>query len=667
MPAPSDATTARLYDAGTYRADLDGLRGLAILMVVAYHFFPDHVRSGFVGVDIFFVISGYLISSHLFTQISEERFSLWDFYQRRVVRLLPALLLVLVSCLVYGWFNLLPAQFKELGKQVAAGAGFGANILFWRETGYFGGEAALKPLLHLWSLAIEEQFYLVWPLALIALFRRRRETILAALVIITLVSFGGNLLAMEWDRSAAFYWPMPRFWELSLGAWVAWWHKGLSERQGLTASSQLTHALPLIPARWQAFMTGLGLLLLALTFIRITPQRSFPGTWALLPTLATALFIAAGPQALVNRYGFANPLLRWTGKVSYAWYLWHWPLLAFAHQEWGEGLERKVLWVVLLSGLGLAILTTALVEYPLRFLPYWRAKRRSLSAALLVMLVLVGLAGWNIFERDGLSFRLPTVIRKMTEPPVDMFAGWGRGTCLLEHHQTPADYDPACIEPRRPLVFVWGDSHAAALMPGLKLARDALPTAQRFGLAQRTAATCPPFRQGGGGEWCQTMNDDAIAQIQLLRPDVVVLNAFWTFDFYDLTQLPDTVGMLKQLGVKHVVILGAPPGWHPALPQLVLKAWEAGPPTIAPPFRLSTGIIPNNFTREAEVAAEAQKAGATYLSMVNLLCNAKGCQTRETESSEHLISHDYGHLSHEAAVWVATALMPPITELLKEP
>jgi peptidoglycan/LPS O-acetylase OafA/YrhL len=650
--------------AGAYRAELDGLRGLAILIVVAYHFFPDWVRFGFIGVDIFFVLSGYLISSHLFTQLQEGRFSLLAFYQRRVVRLVPALLLVLVATLVYGWFNLLPAQFKELGKQVMGGAGFVANFLFWNEAGYFGGDAALKPLLHLWSLAIEEQFYLVWPLALMLLFRGRRGTVLATLALITLFSFGCNLWVMEGDKSAAFYWPFTRFWELSIGALVAWWHHRLVRRSLLEASaitpSPRPTAAPLIPVRWSTLLTACGLLLLAIAMVRITPQRPFPGTWALLPTLSTALFIAAGPKAFLNRIVLSNLLLRWPGKISYAWYLWHWPLLAFAHMERGEGLPLRVRWILLFTSCSLAVLTTYLVEHPLRFHTFWRARCRRLSAILLALLMVLGLAGWNIHARDGLSFRLPTVIRKMTEPPVDMFAGWGRGTCLLESHQTPQDYQAACIETKRPLLFVWGDSHAAALMPGLKAARDALPAPQSFGLGQRTSATCPPFGQGVGDAQCQAMNDEALAQIRSLRPEVVLMHAFWTFEFYDLQQIPATVQLLRLMGVQRVVLLGSPPGWQPPLPQQVLNAWEAGPAAFSPPFRLSKGVMPSTFTREAEVAKIAQVAGADYISLVDLMCNAQGCQTRETMNSEHLVSHDYGHLSLEAAIWVATSLMPQL-------
>lgn len=630
-----------------YRPDIDGLRGLAVMLVVAYHFFPSAVRSGFIGVDIFFVISGYLISSHLFTQLLAGQCSLLDFYQRRVVRLLPTLLLVLLACLAFGWLNLLPAQFKELGKHTAGGAGFIANFLLWKEAGYFGGDAALKPLLHLWSLAIEEQFYLVWPVFLLLIMRKPRTwnvLVPAMLFILIVASYASSAWAMHWDKSAAFYWPATRFWELMLGAGLAYVQRRWPPL-ATTRSAWCNHAL-----------TSLGLLLLLVAVVRINPQRNFPGTWVLLPTVGTALLIAAGPRAWVNRLLLAPAPLRWPGLISYAWYLWHWPLIAFAHLELGEGLPKTWILGLLLASLLLATATTWFVERPLRFHAFWRKHRAKLSVTLVSMLLLVGYAGYNIYDRDGLAFRLPTMIRKMTEPPVDMFAGWGRGSCLLESHQAPDAYAPECIEARRPLVFVWGDSHAAALMPGLKVARDALPANQAFGLAQRTGATCPPFTFVPDPH-CNAMNHNAMAQIRSLRPEVVLLHAFWTFDFYDLSQLTPTIAFLQQAGVGRIVVLGAPPGWQPPLPLQVLKAWEAGPPSRTAPFRLKDGVMPATFEREIQTLKLANAAGAETISMVDLLCTPEGCQTRETPSSDHLISHDYGHLSYEAAVWMAQAII----------
>jgi peptidoglycan/LPS O-acetylase OafA/YrhL len=203
-----------------YRADIDGLRAIAVLGVVAFHAFPELLPGGFIGVDIFFVISGFLISTIIFENIEAKSFSFVDFYCRRIRRIFPALLLVIAASFAFAWFVLLPAEFKQLGKHILGGAGFFSNLLLWSESGYFDKSAEAKPLLHLWSLGIEEQFYIVWPLLLWAGWKLRINW-LALIFSITVLSFFLNLHMVYADAVATFYSPLTRFWELSVGAVLA--------------------------------------------------------------------------------------------------------------------------------------------------------------------------------------------------------------------------------------------------------------------------------------------------------------------------------------------------------------------------------------------------------------------------------------------------------------
>jgi peptidoglycan/LPS O-acetylase OafA/YrhL len=203
-----------------YRPDIDGLRAIAVLCVVGFHAFPNSVKGGFIGVDIFFVISGYLITSIIASDLQNETFSFSNFYRRRINRIFPALTLVLIASLLIGYFVLLPSELKNLGKQVAGGATFISNFLFWQESGYFDQAAETKPLLHLWSLAIEEQFYIIWPIAL-WLLRNHAGRWLILVTTICLASFCLNLWLINSDPSATFYSPLTRFWELALGAMLA--------------------------------------------------------------------------------------------------------------------------------------------------------------------------------------------------------------------------------------------------------------------------------------------------------------------------------------------------------------------------------------------------------------------------------------------------------------
>ncbi|MEI7824499.1 MAG: acyltransferase [Chlorobiaceae bacterium] len=204
-----------------YRPDIDGLRAVAVLAVVGFHAFPSWLMGGFVGVDVFFVISGYLISTIIFNNLDKGTFSFSEFYARRIMRIFPALILVLFACLAFGWFALLSDEFNQLGKHIAAGTGFVSNLVLWRESGYFDNSSGTKPLLHLWSLGIEEQFYIVWPLVLWFAWKRKFN-LLTITVLVTIFSFLLNIKGIKQDAVATFYSPQTRFWELLCGSLLAW-------------------------------------------------------------------------------------------------------------------------------------------------------------------------------------------------------------------------------------------------------------------------------------------------------------------------------------------------------------------------------------------------------------------------------------------------------------
>ncbi|EGI77381.1 acyltransferase family protein [Hylemonella gracilis] len=386
---------ARHSSPGTWRSDIDGLRAFAVLAVVFHHYFPGAVRGGFIGVDVFFVISGYLIGGVLLDAFAENRFSLLDFYARRARRILPGLLLVLGSCLLFGYFALLPEDYGNLGKHVAGGAGFVSNLVLFGETGYFDEAGAVKPLLHLWSLGIEEQFYLVFPLFiyLISLGTWRKQSRVAlGIGLITLASFGWNLAVYRTNPAFDFYMPMTRFWELLAGVLLAFW-----QRQKQVAVSPVRAAQNEARRRYWAdkthWMAGIGFLLLILSLN--AQERRFPGIQALVPVFGTVLLIAAGTKVgnttIFNRLLSRRPLV-WIGLISYPLYLWHWPLLVFPRIILGEVPTIGFRWVLLLLALILATLTYKLVEQPLRFGKFLSTKAIGLTVAL----ALFGLFGYGI-------------------------------------------------------------------------------------------------------------------------------------------------------------------------------------------------------------------------------------------------------------------------------
>src|ERR1700737_1117480 len=367
-----------------YRPDIDGLRAIAVMLVVNFHAFPEAMPGGFCGGDIFFVISGFLITGILLRELDQKRFSLLAFYNRRIRRIFPALIVVLCVTLVLGWLWMLPAAYAQLSSDVFASAAFFANIALLLQSGYFDIESARKPLLHLWSLGIEEQFYLFWPLILM-LAARLRLSILATACVIGLASFVLNVAMIGLDPIAPFFLPFPRAWELLAGAVLACSWNQISQTS--TASN---------------LRASIGLVLIAVAAGVLETKSAFPGWWAILPVAGAALLLSA-PAAWFCRTLLASRPLVWIGLISYPLYLWHWPLLVFfGIIKFGPLtlVEREL--ILGLSAL-LAWLTYWLVESPFRFGRPSPLKLASLCAGM----VLITVAGGIVVQGRGFDFRLP--------------------------------------------------------------------------------------------------------------------------------------------------------------------------------------------------------------------------------------------------------------------
>ena len=380
-----------------YRPDIDGLRAVAVLSVLAFHAFPDWFQGGFIGVDVFFVISGYLISTIIFESLDTGAFSFREFYARRVKRIFPALLLVLIVSYAFGWFALLADEYKQLGKHIAAGAGFVSNIVLWNEASYFDNPE-IKPLLHLWSLGVEEQFYILWPL-LVYLAWKLKFNRLAIILSIAAISFYLNIAQVKIDPTAAFYSPQTRFWEILSGSLLAW--ATLNHKIRTTKAKLATWSSIVYNDKLPHVLSFIGPLLLVIGFIVINKGNAFPGMWALIPVLGAVLIISVGPQAWVNRTLLSSRIAVWFGLISYPLYLWHWPLLSFARIIEGEIPSIHIRTAALVLSVILAWLTYNLLEKPLR-LANFNAKTLMLT----LLMVAVGFAGYFTYSRDGLSFRV---------------------------------------------------------------------------------------------------------------------------------------------------------------------------------------------------------------------------------------------------------------------
>jgi peptidoglycan/LPS O-acetylase OafA/YrhL len=388
----------------SYRSEIDGLRAFAVLSVVAFHAFPSWLRGGFIGVDVFFVISGFLITTHIFEKLDKGQFSFSDFFGRRIRRIFPALILVMACSLAFGWFVLLADEFAQLGKHVASGAAFIINFNLVDESGYFDNAAETKPMLHLWSLAVEEQFYIVWPLVL-WLAWKRKFNLLTITIVVAVISFYLNLRFVKSHPTETFFWPVGRFWEFLSGSILAWlllFKSELLRRFKLWVDRFLVRIIyskdvAADGSTVSNLMSFFGLLLLAYSVIRINESLSFPSKWALIPVLGTLLVIASGSKAWPNRLFLMKPLAVWFGLISYPLYLWHWPILSFLQITGEEMPNRDARIAAVLLSILLAWLTYKFIEKPIRFGSF---KRKVNSALIVFVLFSVGGVGYYVSKAD---------------------------------------------------------------------------------------------------------------------------------------------------------------------------------------------------------------------------------------------------------------------------
>jgi peptidoglycan/LPS O-acetylase OafA/YrhL len=639
-----------------YRADIDGLRAVAVLSVVVFHAFPFKFPGGYLGVDIFFVISGYLISTVLYENLAEGSFRFLDFYARRVKRIFPTLLLVLSICFASGWFYLLSDEFQQLGKHIAAGAGFISNLILWQESGYFDNAAATKPLLHLWSLGIEEQYYIFWPMILFFIWRQKLNP-LAVMACMTLVSFGLNIWQISGNPISTFYSPQTRFWELLIGSLLAYltvFKKELLQKYKLGNDS---------------FQSLVGFLLLIVGLLFVNEKREFPGWWALLPTAGAALLISAGPSAVVNRYLLTNRLMVWIGLISFPLYLWHWPLLSFARiHAVGPPSAGIRIFLILLS-IALAFLTWKFIEKPIRF--GRGGLRKPLS--LLVAMVVIGCIGYATFLAKGFGGYGPRGIHKSEfsayfENSIPQWNYFSKINYEETYRNDCNFYDirkyrdgraslvpvsqiaPSCYEKHagHKVVFIWGDSHAQQLYFGLKSNLTA-----NWDVLMVASSNCVAKIESfdSNMEFCQRSNWFALQKIRSIKPDVVIIGQAHDHNFEEMQK----VGLaVKNAGVEKVIFTGPVPHWTSDLPKIVVRRlWEDTPErTLIGSDKqtfVANGLLQSSFEKQSKLL---------YANLINPFCNDAGCLIRIGEDKKKdITSWDYGHLTSRASDYLARNLL----------
>lgn len=617
-----------------YRADIDGLRAIAVLGVIVFHAFPQRLPGGFCGVDIFFVISGYLISGILYKGVGEGGFSFREFYTRRVRRLFPSLITVMLLCMGYGYFVLLSDEYQQLGKHVAAGTLFIQNIVFWQESGYWDVASSLKPLLHLWSLAVEEQFYIIFP-PLLLLISKRKWPMAVLLWVILAITFIANLIMSQQNQSSDFYLTTYRAWEFLGGSLLAWWHYGKSHEE---------------EAAYGNVLAVIGVSLLAASMILLKEKEPYPGWRAIFPVAGSVALIAAGKQSWVNRMILSHPIVVWIGLISYPLYLFHWPALSFVHIIKGEKPDPCFIWGALGAAFLLSVATYHLVERPLRF-----AKSRATIAPLSVAFILVGILGvlcWRGIIRANVSPDVDKVGKALVDR--DFYAG-------LQQHNAPVGY--FTVGGDGPQTIFLGDSNMEQYEPRIaKLLKNNIGNSR--GAIFITCGGIPPipeyevYRRPEGKNLIPTFQQRIASD---MRIDRVVIAASWPIYFKSKNYLNTINGVsMKELsarkeaikslahlvaelvasGKKVTVVLGIPTGPNLEPRNSVVRHFSGTSYRQLAPFSKKEFLEGTQSLFE-EISRSVSQAGAELIDPLDYLCINGICIS---ENSEGPIRYNSVHL-----------------------
>lgn len=514
-----------------YRPEIDGLRAIAVLSVIVHHAFPNLLPGGFVGVDIFFVISGYLITGIIMRDVSRVKFGFLDFYCRRIIRIMPSLIAVLAAILIISWWVLFNNEYYNIIYNVIFSIIFSENLFLWSQVGYFDIESKFKPTLHIWSLSVEEQYYLFWPLVVSVFFGRRWGLVLAGLFLTT---FFISLWYSFNDPVAAYYSPFSRGWELLIGSILAY----------------LEIRRPGIFSKMENLFASLGIGLIALSLAVISEEKSFPGLWALLPTLGAAFLIASGGGSWINRNFLSARLMVAVGLISYPLYLWHWPALSFGRIIFGP-LSLAEVFILIVLAFFASILTYYLVERPfrLRLLNGWEVPLLLAGAGGILVMSTLMATGVILPRLHAMKVPVGTSWDVFENQPA--FSSVNKiGTYVLG-----AD--------RRNKVFLIGDSHLAHY--GARIDEIIKTDPQSLGATFAMGGGCIPLLnvhvEGDSRRGCAGMIQAAFQLAQIGEAKNVGIVGAWNWYF---TQVSDY--FFEENG--RIVPLNTPEGLHLAMVAL---------------------------------------------------------------------------------------------------
>lgn len=623
-----------------YRRDIDGIRAVSILLILIFHAFPETLTGGFVGVDVFFVISGYLISTIITKQNLASEFSFRNFYARRIRRIFPALFLILFATPFVGWITLLGPQFVRLGRQLTWGAVFYSNFGLRTQAGYFDPNAEFKPLIHLWSLAIEEQFYVVWPLLSWIAFKRRFN-ILWLVIGLAATSFTLSMFEIKTDRTGDYYVTWFRLWELLIGVFLA--QSSIFTWSGALRSGKpaIAHSRLILEAA-----SVIGALALLGSAIVLDSNSRFPGWRAAFPTIGAALIIWAGPSAWINRRILSHPVMVGIGLISYPLYLWHWPILSILHLTNTGALPFETRMTAIALAVGLAYATYRFIETPIRRGQIFSRWGFVASAAASLSVALLGIAISNELIKARATLlgvdRVAVAMNEWDFPTKAMqrinFEGWS----IYKLGNGP-----------KTTLFI-GDSNMQQYAPRIDTLLSAGRDPDRSAVFI-TAGGCPPIPHmveiDHAG--CAGLIDVATDYAEQNKIDSIVVGAAWwgylastsyrlerpglSGNFKDLAidnrlfdELESWLGRLKGSGRRLYIVLNIPVGLILGPQAIVHRTWWGG-------FYLAYGGVSvadlqRNFGElNRKFFALGSRVGATVIDPLQYLCSNGLCPSADEQ------------------------------------
>lgn len=621
-----------------YRPEIDGLRAIAVISVIIYHsefiFSFNQINyvilpGGFLGVDIFYVISGYLIAFLILKKIKAKSFTFLDFYERRARRLLPVLFFVIFISYFFGWIYMMPNQYKEFASSALSSIFFISNFWFYLTENYFSEASNLKPLLHTWSLAVEEQFYFIFPPFFYFLLKKKKN-VLNILIFLLIFSLAFATYLSFKNQQLSFYILPTRLWELLCGSVIAYLHFKAK-----------------INIKKKYFLPTLGFILIILSFFLFDENIPNPSIFSAIVVFGTCFVIFFNNKSNTVIKLLTNTFLVKIGLISYSLYLWHFPVFAFKRIK-SDALSNFDKFESIILIIFLTIFSYFLIEKPFRNRELIIKKYFFFILSIFfVFLVFISL---YVYKNNGLPNRFDVNALNLINFDYDYSRSYQVNTCHLNMQEVDTRnlYNNCKVEiiENKKNLYIWGDSLAAHLFPGIKFKYE-----KDFNIFQKTADACSPtiiFMEKEKKTRCGIINEFIYNEIINLKPSKVFISGGW--DEENIFLLEKIINNLKKNNISQIYIVGPSPRWHDPLPKILYKKYRLTK-TIPEYLYDENQII--NFKIDKKLKEITDKSSVKYISPIKILCDEDyKCLTKIDGSSESILTWDENHLTEKASIYI---------------